>query len=184
MKLNLLSALSEHRRYFLLSAVILLADQASKIAAHAMLRGQRPLTVIPGVFNLIYSRNRGGLFGFFGTWDDPWRTILLTAMPLLAVVLIGLFIANTEKREHKTRIGLCLILGGAVGNLVDRAFRGEVVDFLDVYVSHQGMAEWLIARFNTAHWPTFNIADSAIVVGACLLILDVFTPAPKKAAPE
>jgi signal peptidase II len=73
-----------------------------------------------------------------------------------------------------------MILGGATGNLIDRVLRGEVVDFLDVYVSRGAFADWLLDRFGTTHWPTFNIADSAIVCGAGLLLLDVIRPESRK----
>ena len=94
----------------------------------------------------------------------------------LAVVVIGVFLAKTDEPDRSTKFGLALILGGAVGNLIDRVFRGEVVDFLDVYASNERVAAWLVEQFGTAHWPTFNIADSAIVVGAILLVLDILRP--------
>jgi signal peptidase II len=75
-----------------------------------------------------------------------------------------------------TLFGLALVLGGAVGNLIDRLFRGEVIDFLDVYASSPRLAGWLLEKFGTAHWPTFNFADSAIVCGALLLALSIVRP--------
>jgi signal peptidase II len=166
----------ERRGYYLASLVVLTVDQVTKIAAHAWLRGHGPVEVVPNLFNLWYSRNPGGLFGYFGSLGAPWRTILLTAFPLLAVVVIGVFLAKTDEPDRSTKFGLALILGGAVGNLIDRVFRGEVVDFLDVYASNERAAAWLVERFGTAHWPTFNVADSAIVVGAFLLVLDILRP--------
>lgn len=162
------------RVYFVLAGGILLLDQASKIAADHLLRGRGPVTVIPGLVNLWYSRNRGGLFGFFATWDDPWRALLLTLFPTVAVFLIAVFLAKTDEPDWSTLSGLGLILGGATGNLLDRFVRGEVVDFLDVYASYPSTAEWLTSKFGTAHWPTFNVADSSIVMGASFLILDLF----------
>ena len=164
--------------YFVIAGVVLAFDQITKVLAHSHLRGSAAVEVIPGFFNLAYSRNRGGLFGYFSDLTDPWRTVLLTLLPLVAVGLITLFIARSEQTHRATRIGLGLILGGAVGNLIDRVARGEVIDFLDVYASSEGLAGWLIKTFGTAHWPTFNIADSAIDVGAGLLILDLFRPEP------
>lgn len=166
----------ERRGYYLVSLTVLALDQATKIAAHASLRGHGPVEIVPGLFSLWYSRNPGGLFGYFGQLGDPWRTILLTAFPLLAIVVIGVFLAKTDEPDRSTKFGLALILGGAVGNLIDRVARGEVVDFLDVYASNERVAGWLVERFGTAHWPTFNIADSAIVVGAILLALDILRP--------
>lgn len=182
--MTLVEAVAARRGYYYASLAVLALDQVTKILAHALLRGRGPVTVVPGFFNLWYSRNRGGLFGFFGTWDEPWRTILLTALPLIAIVAIGLYLARTTEPDRSTKFGLALILGGATGNLVDRAIRGEVVDFLDVYASSERLAAWLIERFGTAHWPTFNVADSAIVVGAGLLVLDIFRPESGSAAAE
>jgi len=177
--MSLGASFAARRGWFTLSLAVLVADQATKLAADRWLLGHPPVTVVPGGFNLIYSLNRGGLFGFFSGWDDPWRTVLLTAFPLAAIGLIARTLARTDDPDRGTLAGLALILGGAAGNLVDRALRGHVVDFLDVYVSHAGLAGWLEERFGTAHWPTFNLADSAIVVGAVLLLLDVARPERK-----
>jgi len=174
--MTLLAAIARRRNYFAISVTVLALDQASKIAADYWLRDQGPVSVIPGAFNLWYSRNRGGLFGYFAGWEDPWRTVLLTVFPLLAVAAIVVFLAKTDEPDRRTLAGLAAILGGATGNLIDRAIRGEVVDFLDAYVSHRGAAQWLVDRFGTAHWPTFNFADSAIVIGAGLLLLDLAIP--------
>ena len=171
-------ALASRWPYFVTAGVVLALDQATKVLAHAHLRGASAVEIVPGFFNLAYSRNRGGLFGYFSDLTDPWRTVLLTLLPLLAIGLIALFIVRSDETQRATRVGLGLILGGAVGNLIDRLFRGEVIDFLDVYASSEGLADWLIRTFGTAHWPTFNIADSAIVVGAGLLIVDIFRPQP------
>jgi signal peptidase II len=168
--------------YFAIAAAVLALDQLTKILAHAYLRDASPVAIVPGLFNLSYSRNPGGLFGYFGDLGDPWRTLLLTLLPLVAIGLITVFIARSDLAHRTTRFGLGLILGGAVGNLIDRLFRGEVVDFFDVYASSQGLADWLVDKFSTAHWPTFNVADSAIVVGACLLILDMFRTQPGEIA--
>ena len=174
--MSLIRELADRRRYFLATLAVIILDQASKIVAHAFLPGRDPVVVIPGFMNLAYSRNPGGLFGLFGEWGAAWRMTLLTLLPIAAVVLIGLFLARTREEDRRTLLGLAMILGGATGNLIDRLFRGEVVDFLDAYASGQALAGWLVKQFGTAHWPTFNIADSAIVLGAGLLLLDIFRP--------
>jgi signal peptidase II len=180
--MTFLAAVAARRTFFLLALAILVLDQVSKVAADAFLRFRGPVDIIPGAFSLWYSRNRGGLFGYFSSLEDPWRSLLLTVFPLLAIASIAVFLATTRDSDRATLTGLALILGGATGNLVDRILRGEVIDFLDVYVSSPGMAERLVERFGTAHWPTFNLADSAIVIGASLLILDVLRPAGRHAA--
>jgi len=171
------------RAYFSLSLLVVLADQATKVLVHEFLRGRSAVEVIPGFFNLAYSRNRGGLFGYFSELQDPWRALLLTLLPLLAIVLVTLFIARGREMDRPSLLGLALILGGAVGNLIDRLLRGEVVDFLDVYVGPSRLAEWLVARIGTAHWPTFNVADSAIVGGAFLLAFSIARPASAPGSP-
>ncbi len=164
---------ARRRGYFALAAAVLLLDQATKVLAHGYLRGAGAVEVVPGFFSLSYSRNPGGLFGYFRNLDDPWRTLLLTLLPTVAIALIVRFLMRGPDDERSTLCGLGLILGGAVGNLVDRLLRGEVVDFLDVYASWPWLADPLRAWFGTAHWPTFNVADSAIVVGAGLLLLNL-----------
>jgi signal peptidase II len=164
------------RPYFLISLGVLLLDQLSKWLVVQSLPGRPPRVVIPGWFNLVYSENRGGLFGYFSELADPWRTLLLTLLPLLAIVLVTIFIARGREMDRPSLAGLGLILGGAVGNLIDRVLRGAVVDFLDVYVSSPRLADWLVARFGTAHWHTFNVADSAIVAGAVLLAFSLVRP--------
>jgi signal peptidase II len=172
--MKLLDELSARWPYFAIAIGVLVLDQASKLLAHAYLRASSAIVLVPGLINLTYSRNRGGLFGYFGSLGEPWRTILLTLLPLIAIGLIAIFIVRTDAEHRTTRLALSMILGGAVGNLIDRLVRGEVIDFLDVYASWRGLADWLVRTFGTAHWPTFNLADSAIVVGAGLLVLDMF----------
>lgn len=173
---------TERRGYFLLSLGVLALDQISKVLADQYLRGRGVVELIPNCFNLWYSRNMGGLFGYFSDWPDPWRTLLLTLLPLAAIVLIAVFLASAKETDRFTLFGLALILGGATGNLIDRVLRGEVIDFLDAYAPPSALADWFVARFGTAHWPTFNLADSAIVVGACLLLLSILSPSAEGAA--
>lgn len=182
--MSLAAALAARRGYFALSLVVVLLDQATKILAHAYLRGRGAVTLIPGCFDLSYSRNPGGLFGYFSDWADPWRSLLLTLLPVAAVVLIAGLLAKGQETDRWTFCGLALILGGAVGNLIDRLLRGEVVDFFDVYAPPSGAADWLASRFGTAHWPTFNIADSSIVVGACLLLVSMLLPQRERRSAE
>jgi signal peptidase II len=175
------------RRWFVLALAVLVLDQATKVLVHAWLAAHPPVTVVPNLLNLAYSRNRGGLFGYFGEVGDPWRSILLTLLPLLAVLLVSIFIARGRDMDRPSLAGLGLILGGAVGNLVDRVVRGEVVDFLDLYVAWTPMADRLRGWFGTNHWPTFNLADTAIVIGALTLAFSISrTPArrPEEAGAE
>jgi signal peptidase II len=170
-------------RYFVFAVVVLALDQATKLMADAWLRERGRVEIVPGWFDLWYSTNLGGLFGYFSDWPSPWRALLLTLLPIVAIVLIGSILLRGDVADRITPLGLSLILGGAVGNLIDRLVRGEVVDFLHAYVGPSDLADRLVAWFGTSHWPTFNVADSAIVVGACLLLLSVFrTPKPAGSA--
>ncbi len=168
--------LASRRAYLRIALVVVVLDQLTKVCAHAWLRPAGTVPIVPGFFDLTYSRNRGGLFGYFGDLPEPLRLVLLTALPVLAIVLLGRFLLRGHDLTRAASIGLAAVLGGAVGNLIDRVVRGEVVDFLDVYASSARLANWLVERFGTAHWPTFNVADSAIVIGAGLLLVDVVVP--------
>ena len=179
--MTLREAFLARRGYFLVSASVIAVDQLTKLAADVWLRPAVRVAIIPGFLNLWYSRNRGGLFGLFHDLHDPFRVLLLTGLPLVAILAIAVFLAKTDEPDRSTLFGLALVLGGAIGNLIDRTARGEVVDFLDVYASHSGIAAWCVEKFGQSHWPTFNVADSAIVAGSALLVLDVLRPEPKRA---
>ncbi len=164
--------LSRQRGLCLAVALVVLAlDQLTKwwVASNILLWSGR-IEVIPGLFDLVHYHNRGAAFGFLSTAEGGWGTMLFTGIALCASVVL-LWGMLREKGLMpggglRMRLGLGLILGGTVGNLVDRVRQGAVTDFLDVYVN-----DW--------HWPAFNVADSAISVGCVGLILLVLrTPHP------
>jgi len=143
--------------YFLVVFVLMGLDQLTKalIVRSITLQGSRE--VIPGFFNLTHVRNRGAIFGFLSHSDSRILYIFLTLVSVAALGLVTYYFFKTPVSERLMKISLSLILAGAMGNLIDRLFRGHVIDFLDFYVK-----DW--------HWPFFNIADSCITVGAFLLI--------------
>lgn len=143
--------------YFLVVVVLVGLDQLTKalIVRSIILQGSR--SVIPGFFNLTHVRNRGAIFGFFSHSDSRILYIFLTLVSVAALGLVIYYFFKTPVSERLMKISLSLILAGALGNLIDRLFRGHVIDFLDFYVK-----DW--------HWPSFNVADSCITVGAFLLI--------------
>lgn len=143
--------------YFLVVVVLMGLDQLTKalIVRSITLQGSRE--VIPGFFNLTHVRNRGAIFGFFSHSDSRILYIFLTLVSVAALGLVIYYFFKTPVSERLMKISLSLILAGAMGNLIDRLFRGHVIDFLDFYVK-----DW--------HWPSFNVADSCITVGAFLLI--------------
>jgi len=153
------------RRLFLgLAIAIFILDQVTKAMATAWLAPRRAVTLIPGFLDLAYVRNTGAVFGLFRSLADPWRSVILTVVPLLALGLVILMALRTPPARLRVHGALGLILGAAVGNLLDRLRMGSVVDFVEVY----------LGRY---HWPNFNAADSAICVGVGLLVLDMWRSA-------
>src|ERR1044072_8273263 len=119
--------------------------------------------VIPGFFDIVHSENRGVAFGIFNDSSSEWRTGLLIMLALAAVVFVSAMLWRPDRLDRSSFWGLALILGGAAGNVFDRIMWGRVTDFLDFYLG-------------TYHWHTFNIADSAIVIGSGLLLIDLLRP--------
>jgi len=116
--------------------------------------------VIPGFFDIIHSSNRGVAFSLFHNSTSPWRTTLLILAAVAALVVVGYMIGRSSGADRLTLYGLALIFGGALGNLFDRVAWGAVTDFLDFYMGE-------------LHWPAFNVADSAVVIGSALLLFDL-----------
>lgn len=157
--------------YFGLVLVLLVADQLTKALIAQKIPFSNSKIVIPGFFNLTHIRNRGAIFGFFSQSDSQLLQILLMLATLVALTLVVYYFFMTPHAERLTKVSLSLILAGALGNLVDRVFRGYVIDFLDFYVK-----KW--------HWPSFNVADSCVTVGALLLVFVVFFRRRKKCSPS
>ncbi len=150
------------------AAAVLAVDRLTKWLIETRMGAFDTVRVIPGFFDIVHSTNRGVAFGMFNDSTSPWRTALLTAFSLAAVVLISAMLWKANSMDRLTRWALALVLGGAAGNVYDRIVFGRVTDFLDFYVGD-------------THWPAFNVADSAIVVGCCLLALDLLKPKAARA---
>ena len=146
-------------RFLLLSLVVVVADQWSKWLVEEQLPHLASWQVIPGVLDLTHVRNTGVAFGLFAARGNLWGTLALTALGLAAMAIIGLYFHRTPNDERLLLGSLALILGGALGNLIDRLFSGGVTDFIDFY-------------YRSYHFHTFNIADSAITIGISLMALD------------
>jgi signal peptidase II len=144
-------------RWFALAAAIVAGDQLTKWLVLAYFENRFPREELTGFFNLVLVFNKGAAFSFLAG-AGGWQTPLLVAFALTAAVVVSVLLLRSPGRRLFCA-GLALILGGAVGNVIDRLRFGHVVDFL---LLHAG--GW--------HWPAFNVADSAITVGAGLLILD------------
>ncbi len=132
-------------------------DQVTKYFILSHFRPGESLEVIPGVFNLVLAFNPGAAFGFLADLEDGTRQVVLGISTLIALGTVLYFLLVEYFSDPVAKFGLGLVLGGAIGNVIDRIRIGHVVDFLDFY-------------FKSYHWPAFNIADSAIFVGVAILV--------------
>ncbi len=148
-------------------AVILILDQITKYIVQTRVRLRETIQVIPGFFNITHVRNKGAAFSLFSDASDSFRSIFFITVTIVAIIVILLLIRKTQERLPIA--AFALILGGAVGNLIDRLRYGEVVDFVQWYVK-------------SYYWPSFNVADSAITIGVCLLAVDMLFQKPRDAA--
>ncbi|MBI4458578.1 MAG: signal peptidase II [Acidobacteria bacterium] len=146
--------------YFLVASAVLALDQITKAIVLAHLSEQTNLPVIPGFFQLVLVENRGMAFGLLADSSSRLLFAFLVALSIAALCLVTFLLWKNPLAPGPAATALALILGGASGNLVDRITRGSVVDFLDFYIG-------------SYHWHAFNIADSAIVIGAGFLLLDL-----------
>ena len=155
------------RLYHLLIALIIFTmDQVTKAIVEASIPLYEVRTVIPGCLHLTHVKNRGAAFGIFADSPSEGKIMMLVFLSVLALAVVVTLLWRNQPAARRMGLGLALILGGAVGNLFDRLVHGSVVDFLDFYLS-------------SYHWPAFNVADSAIVIGAGLLLVDMMlTRAP------
>jgi signal peptidase II len=154
--------------FFLIAALVVALDRYTKWLIAHRLTMHDSITVIPGFFRIIHTENPGAAFGIFADSPSEWKIVLLIIFSLMALVVVSALLWKSGHRLTSTGVGLSLILGGAIGNLWDRIVSRHVVDFLLVYVGHY-------------QWPAFNVADSAIVIGAGLLVFEIlFTKSPSR----
>ncbi|MDP6372491.1 MAG: signal peptidase II [Vicinamibacterales bacterium] len=138
---------------------VVVADQISKALVKQLVPLHDSVSLVPGLLNLTHVRNTGAAFGILNSADFPFKAVVMTGVALVALVALGVYASQAESHGPAARLGLALILGGALGNLIDRVAIGHVVDFVDVY-------------WGTYHFWAFNVADSAITIGAGLLLAD------------
>jgi signal peptidase II len=158
------------RKYWVLLIVcfwILFIDQWTKYAVQQRLVLYQKVEVIHGFFNLVHLRNTGGAFGIFGGEKGELGSLLFVVVSLIAIGSILFIFIRLREDEKIISLSLSLVLGGAIGNLIDRLRYGEVVDFLDFYLL-------------SYHWPAFNIADSTICLGIGLMALQLLIRDKKK----
>ena len=145
----------------LIALLVIIGDQVTKAMVERSMPEGMLVPVLPGFFNLTHTTNTGVAFGIFSGSPAPWKTALLIAVSAALIVVVAGFIWRSRHLHWEVSVGLALVLGGAISNnLVDRVRTGQVVDFLDFY-------------WRGYHWPAFNMADSAIVVGAGFLAIQI-----------
>lgn len=148
-------------RHLLLASVtgiVIVADQLTKLYIMQTMRLHESIPIVPNLFSLTYIRNPGAAFGFLAGSSDAFRMVFFGLTSIFALGLLSTILLRMPERDWVGRLSVAGILGGAIGNLIDRLRYGEVIDFLDVYVENY-------------HWPAFNVADSAITVGVIFLII-------------
>jgi signal peptidase II len=153
-------SLRERASELWVSAAIVLLDQASKAVVRSRLPLHDSITVIPGFFDVTHVRNTGAAFGMLNGVEFAYKPAVMVLVAIIALGAVASYALTLPSTQQMARYGLALILGGAVGNLIDRAIAGYVVDFVDVY-------------WRGVHFWAFNVADSAITVGVVLMLLDV-----------
>ena len=139
------------------SLLVIILDQISKYVANAQLVYAEPLPVLPS-FNLTLLYNRGAAFSFLSD-AGGWQRWFFVTISFLAAILLTVWLRKLKSEQWALALALSLVIGGAVGNLVDRLWLGYVIDFIQIY-------------YKSFYWPAFNVADSAITVGAVLLVWD------------
>ncbi|MGD1105227.1 MAG: signal peptidase II [Terriglobia bacterium] len=144
-----------------IAVAVFVADQKTKALVESRIPDRAVIPVVAGFFNLTNTKNSGAVFGIFSDSPVWWKTPLLIVISAALLIGVVILVLKTQKLRWEARLGLSLILGGALSNLYDRIMRaGLVEDFLDFYI-------------RSYHWATFNLADSAIVVGAGFIIFQV-----------
>jgi len=148
--------------FFIIPAlVVIILDQVSKLIVAGSIKYYESIPVIEGFLNLVHVRNRGMAFGLMNRPDAQITFYILIAVTIAAVILLFFWFNSLKGRDRKLILGISLIVGGAVGNLIDRVRFKEVIDFLDFFIGKY-------------HWPAFNLADSSITVGALWIVINIF----------
>jgi len=143
-----------------ITAAVFVTDQVTKALVESRIPDRAVVPVVPGFFNLTNTKNSGAVFGLFSDSPVWWKTPLLIVISAALLMAVVILVIRTQHLRWEMSVGLSLVLGGALSNLYDRMRTGLVEDFLDFYI-------------RSYHWATFNLADSAIVVGTAFIIVQV-----------
>lgn len=168
--------LSSRLRFLGLTLAVVFLDRLTKAWIESRPAGRFPQPVIENFFYLVDSRNPGIAFSFFATLSSPALRVILITGSLVIIAFISWLLVAGRGIGRANAAGLALLLGGATGNLTDRILHGAVTDFLEVYLH---FLPW--QTFNP--WPAFNVADSAITIGALLILIDILL-SPEHQAPR
>jgi signal peptidase II len=145
---------------FIMGAIVVIDQVTKEIVRRTLPLHGEPAQIIPGLLDLTHVQNTGAAFGLLNAADFPYKAAVMIGIAGMALIAIAAYATQLGFHERLARLGLALILGGAFGNLIDRAIFGHVVDFVDVY-------------WGSAHFWAFNVADAAITIGAALVLLDM-----------
>lgn len=160
------------RKYhIIIAALVVLLDQMSKWLVAQRITLHDSIDVVPGFFRLTHVQNQGAAFGLFSDSTSEWKVAMLILFSVAALAVVSALLWKNGNAMNATAIALSLVFGGALGNLWDRVSSGRVIDFLDIY-------------YGSHHWPAFNLADSAIVIGALLLLSEIFLAPQEEKASE
>jgi signal peptidase II len=146
--------------YLWIAGVIVALDQVTKALVDDFMTLHESRTIVEGLVRLTYVQNRGAAFGILSEAGLPYQSLMFSVVSLLALLAIALYAWRMPVQSRLPQTALAMVMGGAVGNLLDRARLGYVIDYVDMY-------------WGPHHWPAFNVADSAITVGVALLVIDI-----------
>jgi signal peptidase II len=148
------------QKYYAITLFVLLLDHLTKSAVRANMNFDSAIELVPNFLRLSYVQNSGVAFGLLADIESVWKPYLLAAMAVVAVVVILVYSSRTPLARTLLQVALAVILGGILGNFLDRIVHGFVVDFIEFHI------------YDSFYWPNFNVADSAITIGIALLLLD------------
>jgi signal peptidase II len=156
---------------FAVAVSVFILDRITKDVIKAKISmWDAPLTVIPGLCNIVHTENPGIAFGLLANLVSPWRSVILIGFSIAVLAVISAVLLRASAGSAPAgfvRMGLAFVMGGAVGNLFDRIVHGTVTDFVEIHAGEH-------------YFPAFNVADSAITIGACLLLLDMWYSRERK----
>ncbi len=153
----------KYKTLLLIIVGMVFLDQATKLYIDSNMELHQSIQVIKNFFQITYIRNSGAAFGILSGFKSPWLTLFFVLISVVAIGIIMFYYYKTPENQRLTLVSFALIMSGAIGNFIDRAFYGEVIDFLYFH--------WY-----QHYWPAFNVADSCITIGVSLLLWDMFFP--------